>query len=298
MTVAPAPGLFAGGLGPDDLILSHFSLGRFQPFEVRVQAAAEAGFSAMGFYVGDYRRLRALGKSDADLRAILRFYGMRVLELEALRGWSATGEEALRYRVDEEAVLRMNQAVGPADTVQVVGPYEGTLDHAIESFAGLCDRMRPYGLAAAIEFLPEMTNIQDAAEALTIVTGADRRNGGLCIDSWHHFRGANDDAMLRSVPVERIFSIQLNDGPSQRIEDDYYQDCTRHRLLPGQGGFDLESFLGLLRQCGVRRPISVEVLSDELLGQSPPAVARQLAEHTRIVIQRSDQPQSVRGFAP
>lgn len=294
----PAPGMFAGGPGPDDLILSHFSLGRFLPFEVRVQAAAEAGFSAMGFYVGDYRRLRALGASDADLRAILRHYGMRVSELEALRGWSSTGPDAVRYRVDEEAVLRLNQAVGPADTIQVVGPYQGTLDHAIGSFARLCDRMRPHGLAAAIEFLPEMTNIQDAGQALAIVTAADRPNGGLCVDSWHHFRGANDDELLRSVPAERVFSIQLNDGPAGRIAEDYYQDCTRYRLAPGTGSFELENFLRLLRLNGVRRPISVEVLSDDLLGQSPLTAAQQLAENTRRVIRKAAQPQREPGYAP
>ena len=60
-TVADALAALPGyaDLGPDDLILSHFSLGRFRPFEERVRAAAEAGFAAMGLYVGDYQRLRA-----------------------------------------------------------------------------------------------------------------------------------------------------------------------------------------------------------------------------------------------
>jgi sugar phosphate isomerase/epimerase len=58
-------------LGPDDLILSHFSLGRSRPFEERVRAAAEAGFAAMGLYIGEYQRLRADGARDADLRSVL-----------------------------------------------------------------------------------------------------------------------------------------------------------------------------------------------------------------------------------
>ena len=92
-TVAEALAALPGyaDLGPGDLILSHFSLGRFRPFEERVRAAAEAGFAAMGLYVGDYQRLRAEGAADADLRAVLDQHGMRVVEIEALRGWSATG---------------------------------------------------------------------------------------------------------------------------------------------------------------------------------------------------------------
>ncbi|HEV2256975.1 MAG TPA: hypothetical protein VGS06_27905, partial [Streptosporangiaceae bacterium] len=100
-------------LGPDDLILSHFSLGRFRPFEERVRAAAEAGFAAMGLYIGDYERLRAEGASDADLRAVLGHYGMRVVEIEALRGWSAAGPQRDAYLKAERAVFAMSDALGP-----------------------------------------------------------------------------------------------------------------------------------------------------------------------------------------
>jgi sugar phosphate isomerase/epimerase len=281
-------------LGPEDLILSHFSLGRFLPFEERVRAAAEAGFAALGFYVGDYQRLRALGTSDADLRAVLNAHGMRVVELEALRGWSASGEGEHRYRQDEDAVFRMNDALGPADSIQVIGSYEGSLDQAAQAFAGLCDRLASQGLAAAVEFLPEMTNIPDAATAMSIVTAADRPNGGLCVDSWHHFRGANDDQMLASVPAERVLTVQIDDGPRHRIDPDYYTDCTHYRQLPGQGAFDLVHFLRLLGEMGVRRPLSVEVMSDGLHSQSPGSVARQLAESTRdllrAVLEQVDSP--------
>ena len=189
-------------LGPGDLILSHFSLGRFRPFEERVRAAAEAGFAAMGLYVGDYQRLRAEGAADADLRAVLDQHGMRVVEIEALRGWSATGAERAAYLQTEQSVFAISDALGPGHHVQVIGPYTGTLDDAAEAFAGVCDRAAEHGLAAAIEFLPEMSNIPDAATAMQIVTAAGRANGGICLDCWHHFRGAADDGMLRAVPAE------------------------------------------------------------------------------------------------
>ena len=193
-------------LGPDDLILSHFSLGRSRPFEERVRAAAEAGFAAMGLYIGEYQRLRAEGARDADLRSVLDHYGVPLVEIEALRGWSATGADRATYLQTERSVFAMSDALGPGHHVQVIGPYTGTLDDAAEAFAGVCDRAAEHGLAAAIEFLPEMSNIPDAATAMQIVTRAGRANGGICLDCWHHFRGANDDDMLRAIPVERIFT--------------------------------------------------------------------------------------------
>jgi sugar phosphate isomerase/epimerase len=270
-------------LGPDDLILSHFSLGRFRPFDERVKAAADAGFAAMGFYVGDYQRLRAEGAQDADLKAILDHHGMRVVEIEALRGWSGTETD----REAEQAVFKMADALGPAHHVQVIGPYTGTLDDAAEAFAGICDRAAEHGLAAAIEFLPEMTNIPDAATAMQIVQTAGRPNGGICLDCWHHVRGANDDDMLRAIPPERIFAVQFDDGPRQRVDPDYYTDCTRYREVPGDGDFDLTGFLRLLAEMDVRLPLSVEVMSVSLQERPAGEIARRLADATRAVMTKS-----------
>jgi sugar phosphate isomerase/epimerase len=270
-------------LGPDDLILSHFSLGRFRPFEERVRAAAEAGFAAMGLYIGDYERLLAEGARDADLRAVLDHYGLRVVEIEALRGWSSrTARDA--YLQTEQRVFAMSDALGPGHHVQVIGPYTGTLDDAAEAFAGVCDRAAEHGLAAAIEFLPEMSNIPDAVTAMAIVTAAGRANGGICLDSWHHFRGANDDDMLRAIPADRIFTVQFDDGPRQRVDPDYYTDCTRYREVPGDGDFDLAGFLSLVAEMGVRLPLSVEVMSVSLQDRPAGEIARRLADATRAVV--------------
>ena len=274
-------------LGPDDLILSHFSLGRFRPFEERVRAAAEAGFAAMGLYIGDYERLKAQGASDADLRAVLNHHGLRIVEIEALRGWSATGrpgKDCDAYLKAETDVFRMSDALGPGHHVQVIGPYAGTLDDAAQAFAGVCDRAAEHGLAAAIEFLPEMTNIPDAATAMQIVTRAGRANGGICLDSWHHFRGANDDDMLRAIPAERIFTVQFDDGPRQRVDPDYYTDCTQHREIPGDGDFDLTGFLRLVAGMGVRLPLSVEVMSAKLQDRTAGEITQRLADATRAVV--------------
>lgn len=271
-------------LGPADLILSHFSLGRSRPFGERVRAAAEAGFAAMGLYIGEYQRLRAEGARDVDLRAVLDHHAMRLVEIEALRGWSATGTERAAYLENERSVFAMSDALGPGHHVQVIGPYVGTLDDAAEAFAGVCDRAAEHGLAAAIEFLPEMSNIPDAATAMQIVTRAGRPNGGVCLDCWHHFRGANDDDMLRAIPAERIFTVQFGDGPRQRVHPDYYTDCTRYRNIPGEGEFDLVGFVRLLDEMGVRLPLSVEVISADLQQRPASEVARRLAGATRAVL--------------
>ncbi len=274
-------------IGPGDLVLSHFSLGRFLPFEERVAAAAGAGFAGIGLYYGDYQRLRAEGASDADLRAILAHHGLELWELEALRGWTSTGAALEESRALEEQLYAIADAFGTVHHFQVLGPYEGTVDEAVEAFAVLCDRAAEHGLGAAIEFLPEMTNIPDAGTAWEIARLAGRPNGGLCVDSWHHFRGAADLAMLAEVPAAHIIGVQLDDGPRVRVEADYYRDCTENRLPCGQGDFDLTSFLRTLAGMGVAQPFSIEVLSTELLTRPHAEVAQLLAETARSVLAAS-----------
>jgi sugar phosphate isomerase/epimerase len=54
--------------------------------------------------------------------------------------------------------------------------------------------------------------------------------------------------------------------------------------VPGEGEFDLIGFLGLLEEMGVRLPLSVEVISADLLQRPAGEVACRLADATRAVV--------------
>ncbi len=267
----------------DQLVLSHHSL-RFASFPDRVRAAAEGGYSGIGLYLRAYERLRADGHSDAELRDTLAEHGQQVLEIEALRGWASTGAGHEQYQRDLDLVDNMVAAFGPARHVQVIGPYEGGVDEAAAGFARVCDWLADRGMSAAIEFLPEMSNIPDIASAWQIIEAAGRANGGICVDSWHHFRGGSTFELLASVPPERIVDIQINDGPNERTEPDYYTDCTSNRLVPGAGDFDLVGFVRTLDDMGVDAPFSVEVISHGLDQLPPGELARAIADGTRAVL--------------
>jgi sugar phosphate isomerase/epimerase len=211
-----------------------------------------------------------------------------VAEFEAIRGWASTGAAKERYLRDLDTVARMVEAFGPAHHVQVIGPYEGDLDDAVHGFAALCDRLAPYGMLAAIEYLPQMSNIPDAAAAWRIAEGAGRANGGVCVDAWHHFRSGEGFERLAQVPGTRVFAVQVNDGPLVPMVDDYYTDCTTYRRLPGDGEFDLVGLERTLRGMGVDVPYSVEVISAELDRLPPAEAARRMAERTREVLDLRD----------
>jgi sugar phosphate isomerase/epimerase len=286
------PSIESTGLPFDALILASGSLPSM-PFAERVAAAAAAGFDAIGLSVWEYERLRRTDCDARAMRAALEQHGLRLAELEVVLGFAAAGDDLLRQPIpgvnytDRDTEMRFFEmaSIFGARHLQAVGTFGSDVveEGAVEAFASLCDRAAVHGLLVALEFVPG-TNIPDAAVASALVKAAGRPNGGLCVDSWHHFRGRNDDDMLRSMPPEQVFMIQLDDGSARPIDDDFVRDTLLNRVPPGQGDFDLVGFLRLLWNHGVQAPISVEVLSGDLAKQPPSDVAERLANATRATV--------------
>jgi sugar phosphate isomerase/epimerase len=233
-----------------------------------VAAAHAAGFRFIGLYVDAFLASEQAGLTPSRQRELAERHDVVVSEIEALRPW--WNDPAGRDRAEraERTAFRMADTFG-SRYVQAIGPYHGSVDDAAETFAALCDRAGEHGLTVGIEFLP-YTNISDARVAGAIVAAADRPNAGVCVDSWHHFRGAADNAQIRELPASRVVAVQLDDGLRQPENPDYYTDTIENRLVPGEGEFDLIGFLRLLEEMDVSVPVSLEVISTRL--QALPAV--------------------------
>jgi sugar phosphate isomerase/epimerase len=91
------------------------------------------------------------------------------------------------------------------------------------------------------------------------VEAAARPNGGICVDIWHHERGARDLEAIAALPGELITGIQLNDGTRAPEHPDYYTDCLANRRPMGEGEFDIPAFLDAVRSTGTQAGWSLEV---------------------------------------
>ncbi len=249
-------------------------------FEERVGAAAAAGYDAIGLRPGDRTRALATGLGDADLRAMLSDHGVSVLEIDVLVGWGMDDDAAAHARRHEKRIYELSDALG-ARHVTVTGDLAGPWERSVELFAALCDRAAEHGLAVGIEFLP-WTEVRDAATAGRLVADAGRTNGGVVVDSWHHFRGAASDDQLRALPPERVLAIQLDDGFADGSGSLLEQ--TFDRELPGDGQFDLRHFLRLLNDLGVVAPLCVEVISPRMARLSIEQACQVTADKTRAVL--------------
>jgi sugar phosphate isomerase/epimerase len=229
------------------------------PIEDRLRLASANGFAAIGLYTGHYEQLERDGSAPGRLRDLLDAHGVCLAEIEVISGLGADGAGGARAAEMEAVAFRMADEF-ECRYLQVIGPSGDDLHAAAAAFGALCDRAADHGLVVGLEFLP-FTDIVGVRDARRIVEAADRGNGGICVDIWHHERGVRDLEAIAALPGEMITGIQLNDGSREPADPDHYTDCLANRVAPGSGEFAIREFLDAVRGTGCAVPMSLEVCS-------------------------------------
>jgi sugar phosphate isomerase/epimerase len=275
-------------------ILGHNTLPEVD-FRTRVEVAAEAGFTEIGYSILAYPLED--GASPKSLRATADAHGVHIAELEVLLGFDNRlrlsdgprwGPDWLGMRTTdrrtEEQIWALASALG-VDHLVAVGSFGDRLgEDAAELFAGLCDRAAEHGLVVALEFVPG-TNVADIPTALGVVEAAARPNAGIVLDLWHHRRGTDSAEALASMPADLVTVVHVSDGPKTPAEPGYFLDTMTNRRLPGDGELDVAGFLRTVWDLGVDAPLSLEVLSGELHALPAGEVARAAASSINAVVE-------------
>lgn len=276
--------MIGGRLG-DELMLCNVSVANL-PLQDVIPAAAAAGFDCISVLARSHRRaVQRHGLTNGDLRSLLADHGLRVQEVEAAGDWLGrpppAAEPWLEQVYDTSQMLDLASDLGARTVVATHFGAPAPPEAAAQAFAALCDRAASRGLRVALEF-PAMATVADVRSAWEIVRLADRPNGGLLIDIWHHRRSAATDADLTAVPAAQVLSIQLGDGTRDPmgppIED------VVHRCLPGEGDMGVARFLRTLDERGVRCPVGIEVLQREIVVDGPGPAAERLLAALRAVV--------------
>ncbi len=274
-------------LGRDDLVFCAGTLLRGS-FRDILTAASAGGFRGVSLWPHHVAGARADGLSDAELRSLLSDHGLAVIEVEPVLAWLPQG--ALAPEVTKlagpapEEFFALAEALG-ASTLLAVDGFGASAERAaiVDAFAALCEGAARHGLQVKLEFTP-WSAIPDAASAWEIVRASGADNAGLMIDSWHHFRGANDLAQIAALPGERVWGVQLNDAPAEPAPEPLPQESMHARLLPGEGDIDLIALVRTLDTIGCVAPFGAEVFSDDFAALTPAEVGRRAGDATRALL--------------
>jgi sugar phosphate isomerase/epimerase len=247
----------------------------------RVAAAAAAGFTDLSISPLDHASVDDAGTTPQDVARRARDLGVDISVIDPILTWVTPDEPPPgplgEFTVDD--VLRIGDAFGvTATSAIVIGADDVPVEAIAERFAALCDRVADHGWVVQLEFVP-MSAVKDVATAWEIARLADRPNGGILVDSWHFFRGRPDFDALDAVPGDRVFAVQLDDAAAE-VQGSMWDDTLRHRLLPGDGVFDLRRLIRALHDIGGLTAVGPEVISERMRALPPVEAARLAAEAT------------------
>lgn len=248
----------AGNVRPD----RPDNLGRF-PLDQRIEAAARAGYAGTGFWLGDLLAWEASGRDYGSLKRLLDDAGQKIVELEYLADWFASGERRVRSDAARVELFRAADALG-ARHIKVMPPFlpdDPAGDDLAGEFAALCAQAADHGLMIGLEMLPFST-LPNLGSALEMVAAADAANGGLLVDIWHVMRSGGTMEEVAQLPARFIIAAELCDA-TMAMQGEITEDTMRHRKLCGEGEFDVPGFIRAMSRAGYEGPYGVEILSDD-----------------------------------
>jgi sugar phosphate isomerase/epimerase len=232
-------------------------------FRTRVEIAAKAGFTGMGFWHTDILEIRKK-HSFEDMKLILDANGIVNVEVEWLLDWYCT--DARKVASDEIRALLLDAAeVLRARHIKIadLGNDCADVSQMTEAFALLCRQAAERGTNILFEMLPaQFSHAPSLDQVLALTRGSGARNGGIMLDNLHLQRiGIGSDEMVRKLKASDLIGVEINDG-TLATPLKFQDSVVNKRLLPGDGEFDIAAFLQALWTVGYDGPIGVEVLNE------------------------------------
>jgi sugar phosphate isomerase/epimerase len=251
----------------------------YSPFDFRdrVDALAKAGFTGMGIWHADLEHvLRTY--SLQDMKHILDDHGIVHIELEFLQDWFVKGD-AKRVSDLRKTLLLQAAEVLRAHHIKV-GDFENKttpMPELISSFRSLCRDAANAGTLVGFELMP-FAMISTLEDTMTMLNGADAANGGVILDLWHIVKLGIAYERAASIPERFLIGVELNDG-YLKSEFSLVTETTQHRLMCGQGEFDVTGFVRAMRKSAYQGAYGIEVLN-AALRKRPLAELAELAYRT------------------
>lgn len=251
----------------------------------KVEAAADAGFSGVELWTHDVDQF---GDPDA-LRSVLRDRRIDLIDFQVLRDFDGAPDDVREAkRAEAERYLDRASALGaPMILVAASTDPRSIADRIVDDLRWLAARAEERGIRVAYESLSWSTRNATLPDAWASVRDADRENLGIVIDPFHVFVHGRTAADLDGIPPHKVFLVQLSDLFGTVAPEHVIEIARHHRLLPGDGVFDLHGVLTRLVRAGYEGPIGLEVFSDDLRAADPHETARRAMAALRACVTRA-----------
>ncbi len=191
--------------------------------------------------------------------AVQRDTGIQMQDLEIIRMGDNFDPKAYLPLFEIGAALKARAVLVAGDDVNPV--------RLADSYARLCEVMRPFGLTADVEFMP-WTAVPHAKSALALIaTAGSPANAGILVDALHFGRSTTTLDDIRAIPRHLLHYAQICDAQAglHFSTDEMIHTARCARLMAGEGNIDVN---GLFAALPPDLPVSVEVVHHERMAQT------------------------------
>jgi sugar phosphate isomerase/epimerase len=231
------------------------------PIDERVAAVAAAGFVGMGLVADDLLAVRDSIGFPA-LRDLIADAGLTHVEIELLERWWIPRRGAENSYDVRDLLFEAADVLQPA-FVKIgseLGPPTAQLDELVDPLRELASQAADHGTRIAIETMP-FSRIATVAMGAELIRAAGHPGVGLLVDAWHVFRaGTTLDELRATLTPGIVLGVELDDAAAEMVGS-MFEDTVHHRMLCGDGAFDLPGLVTALRDNGFDGPWGVEILS-------------------------------------
>jgi 4-hydroxyphenylpyruvate dioxygenase len=228
----------------------------------KLHAIAAAGFDGFELFDAD---LTSSTLSPEAVRGLAADLGLTLFALQPFRDFegmldAARGAAMTRAERKFDLMERLGTDLLLIPSNCLPSAADG-VDRAAADFRELGDRAAQRGFRVAYEALAWGRHVRDWTAAWEIVKRADHLHVGLVLDTYHLFVRGNSLAPIRSVPVDKLFMVQLADAPSLDME--VLRHSRHMRNFPGQGDYPIVDFVAELLAIGYDGVLSHEIFNDD-----------------------------------
>jgi 4-hydroxyphenylpyruvate dioxygenase len=238
----------------------------------KLVAAREAGFDGVEIFEPD---LVASPQSPEAIRARAEQLGLSLDLYQPFRDFEGVGPELLEQNLRRAAAkFDLMNRLGIETMLlcsNVATARSGDEQLAAAQLRQLGDLAERFGVRVAYEALAWGRFVDSYEAAARIVRLTDHPRVGLCLDSFHILSKGHNPEAIETIPADKIFFVQMADAPL--LSMDVLSWSRHHRLFPGEGGFDLGTFMAHLVRTGYDGHVSLEIFNDTFRQADPRATA-------------------------
>ncbi len=238
----------------------------------KLEAIAAAGFKGVEIFEND---LLSFNGTPADVRKMAVDLGLDIITFQPFRDFEGLPpDKRARAFARAERKFDLMAELG-CDLLMVCSNVApdclGGIDRAAADLRELGEKAQARGIRIGFEALAWGRHINDYRDAWEAVRRADHPAVGVVLDTFHILSRKTDLAVMRSIPRDRIFLVQVADAPA--MDMDVLQWSRHFRNFPGQGDFPLQDFMAALQTTGYDGLLSLEIFNDQFRAGSARSLA-------------------------